>query len=71
MEPFSYFGHGVNGGKGMNCSNGLKWDGITTQKEFGDESEYLLQRGTKFRVTKVERGAGRWFIDLEVVGQIK
>ena len=71
MEPFSYFGHGVNGGKGMNCNNGLKWDGITTQKEFGDESEYLLQRGTKFRVTKVERGAGRWFIDLEVVGQIK
>ena len=34
MEPFSYFGHGVNGGKGMNCNNGLKWDGITTQKEF-------------------------------------
>lgn len=71
MEPFSYFGHGVNGGKGMNCSNGLKWDGTTAQKAFGDESEYLLQRGTKFRVTKVESGAGRWFIDLEVVGQIK
>lgn len=69
-EPFSYFGHGVNGQYGMNYSEGLKWDGVTKQKDFGSEAEILLQRGTKFKIVKAEWNAqqNRWYIDIEVVG---
>lgn len=59
-EPFSAFGHG----------SGVSWDGLSGQYSFGRESEILIQRGTKFRVTKVQKGAnGTWFIDLDVVEQ--
>lgn len=59
-EPFSAFGHG----------SGASWDGLSGQSSFGRESEILIQRGTKFRVTKVQKGAnGTWFIDLDVVEQ--
>ena len=59
-EPFSVFGDG----------DGLQWDGITRQSTVGRENETLLQRGTEFRVTKVEKGKyGDMFFDLEVVGQ--
>ena len=37
------------------------------------ELEVVLQRGTRFRVTKVQRqfnnGEFRWFIDIEVIDQ--
>ena len=59
-EPFSAFGYG----------SGKSWDGISKQSSFGDESEILIQRGTKFRVTKVEKGEnGTWYIDLDVIEQ--
>lgn len=58
-EPFSAFGHG--GGK--------SWNGISGQSSFGYESEILLQRGTTFRITKVEKSGGQWYIDLEVIAQ--
>lgn len=58
-EPFSAFGNG--GGKG--------WDGISKQSHFGQESEIILQQGTTFRVTKVEKTPGTIYIDLEVIGQ--
>lgn len=59
-EPFSAFEHG----------SGVSWDGLSGQSSFGRESEILIQRGTKFRVTKVQKGAnGTWFIDLDVVEQ--
>lgn len=59
-EPFSAFGHG----------SGASWDGLSGQSSFGYESEILIQRGTKFRVTKVQKGAnGTWYIDLDVVEQ--
>lgn len=59
-EPFSAFGLG----------NGKNWDGISKQNNFGHESEILIQRGTKFKITKVEKGAnGVWYIDLDVVEQ--
>jgi hypothetical protein len=58
MEPFSAYGQG----------NGAKWDGISTQKSFGREIEMLLQRGTIFRITKVDK-ADKWYIDVEVIGQ--
>lgn len=59
VEPFSAFGNG--GGK--------NWDGIAKQGSFGQESEIILQQGTKFRVTKVEKTPGMIYIDLEVIEQ--
>lgn len=59
VEPFSAFGNG--GGK--------NWDGIAKQGFFGQESEIILQQGTKFRVTKVEKTPGMIYIDLEVIEQ--
>lgn len=59
VEPFSAFGNG--GGK--------NWDGIAKQSSFGQESEIILQQGTKFRVTKVEKTPGMIYIDLEVIEQ--
>lgn len=59
VEPFSAFGNG--GGK--------NWDGIAKQGSFGQESEIILQQGTKFRVTKVEKTHGMIYIDLEVIEQ--
>jgi len=65
-EPFSAY---AGGNKGTN-KNGLNWDGKAQAKKIGYEAEMLLQRGTKFRVTKVEYSHGRWYIDLEVIGQL-
>lgn len=59
VEPFSAFGNG--GGK--------NWDGIAKQGSFGQESEIILQQGTKFRVTNVEKTPGMIYIDLEVIEQ--
>lgn len=60
-EPFSAFGHGASS---------PDWDGISGQSSYSRESEILIQRGTKFRITKVEKGTnGTWYIDLDVVEQ--
>lgn len=59
VEPFSAFGNG----------SGKSWDGLATQSSFGQESEIILQQGTTFRVTKVEKTPGMIYIDLEVIGQ--
>lgn len=58
-EPFSGFGNG----------SGRNWDGIIKQQTFGSESEMLLQRGTTFKITKVEKSNGTWYIDLDIVAQ--
>ena len=58
-EPFSAFGNG----------SGRKWDGITGQDTFGDEAEIILQQGTSFRITKVEKSHGKLYFDLEVIEQ--
>lgn len=56
-EPFSAFGNG--GGSG--------WDGISPQNSFGIESEMIIQRGTYFKITKIERSdSGTIFVDMEV-----
>lgn len=55
-EPFSCFG---NGGK-------LNWDGMAKQSSFGSESEMIIQRGAKYKVTKIEKNSGTIFLDLEV-----
>ena len=60
-EPFSKYGLGAQS---------PNWDGISTQTDFGYEAEILIQRGTKFRVTKVEKGSnGVWYIDVDVIEQ--
>lgn len=58
-EPFSDYGHGDK----------RSWDGVSSQSSFGYESEILLQRGTKFRITKVQKSGGQWYIDVEVISQ--
>ena len=60
VEPFSHYGgHMYN------------WDGKQGQTHFGDEFETLLQQGTQFRVTKIERPrrGGTIYFDLEVINQ--
>lgn len=59
VEPFSAFGQG----------DGLSWDGVSQQSGFGYELETLLQQGTRFRVTKVERTSGTIYMDLDVIDQ--
>jgi hypothetical protein len=59
-EPFSHYGDGA----------GLKWNGISKQAGFGYEDETIIQRGTTFRVIKVEKKGGDTYFDLEVVSQI-
>lgn len=58
-EPYSSFGNG----------SGRSWDGIAKQSTFGSESEIILQRGTTFRVTKVEKSGNTWYIYVEVINQ--
>ena len=58
-EPFSAYGHG----KGKN------WDGIAGQSSYGYESEILIQRGTKFKITKIEKSGGTWYIDVDIIEQ--
>lgn len=59
VEPFSAFGNG----------SGQNWDGLKLQSSFGQESEIILQQGTKFRVTKVEKTQKTIYFDLEVIEQ--
>ena len=35
------------------------------------ENETILQCGTRFKVTKVEKGGGTIYVDLEIVGYEK
>lgn len=66
-EPYSRYGR--------LWDDGYKWDGKDGTHSYGGsmELEVVLQRGTRFRVTKVQRqfnnGEFRWFIDIEVIDQ--
>lgn len=64
-EPFSEFGGKHDNGI---YKPGKSWDGsskpLTTH-----ENEIILQRGTKFRITKAEYKSGQWYIDCEVLSQ--
>ena len=60
-EPFSHYGYGDK----------REWDGKRTQEYFSYEDETIIQRGTKFKVSKVEKTAdGALTFELEVVEQI-
>lgn len=58
-EPFSAFGQG----------HGQNWDGLSGQTSFSGEFETIIQRGTEFRVTKVDKQGSNIFFDIEVVNQ--
>lgn len=58
-EPFSAYGRG----------SGRNWDGIAGQSSYGHESEILIQRGTKFKITKIEKSGGTWYIDVDIIEQ--
>lgn len=58
-EPFSAYGYG----------SGKSWDGKSKQSSFGYESEILIQRGTTFRITKVDKSGGTWYIDVDIIEQ--
>jgi uncharacterized protein with gpF-like domain len=59
-EPFSHYGKGA----------GLDWNGMAKQLDFGSEDETIIQRGTTFKVIKVEKKDGITYFDLDVVSQI-
>lgn len=59
-EPFSHYGAGAK----------RKWDGKKPQASFGYEDETIIQRGTKFKVTKVEKAGNKLVFEMEVVEQI-
>lgn len=51
---------------------GRRWDGIKKSNPTNRaENEFLLQRGTKYRITdaKYDHTTGKWTIDIEVIGQ--
>lgn len=59
-EPFSAFGNGDK----------LHWDGESGQSSFSSEMETLLQRGTKFKILRVDVTTHNYIdIDIEVIGQ--
>ena len=66
-EPFSYYGRDKHGN--MSGLNGKKWDGKSSQPSYGREFETIMQQGTQFRVTKVERKGGQIYVDMEVINQ--
>ena len=64
-EPFSAFGQKHDNGI---SAPGKGWNGTSKPVTTG-ENEIILQRGTKFRITKAEYTNGKWYIDLEVLEQ--
>ena len=67
MEPFSHYGAEIHDPNGHLF--GMNWDGVRKQTGFGSELETLLQQGTKFRITKVEKTRGTLYVDLDVIEQ--
>ena len=66
-EPFSYYGRDKHGN--MSGLKGKNWDGKSSQPSYGSEFETIMQQGTQFRVTKVERKGSQIFVDMEVINQ--
>lgn len=64
-EPFSDFGLWHDDGT---YKPGKNWNG-SSKPTSTQENEIILQRGTKFRITKAEYKSGQWYIDCEVLSQ--
>lgn len=63
-EPYSHYGDsGYHEG-------GYKWNGKKRGRNCGYENEFILQRGSVFRITKIEKGPyGKWYVDCELIEQ--
>ena len=61
-EPFSHF-------NGDSCSSYSLWDG-TGKYDFHREFETIIQRGTKFRITRAYVEYNQLYLDIEVIAQI-
>lgn len=59
VEPFSRYGFG----------DGKHWDGVSKQSMLGGELETILQQGTQFRITKVDKSGDKIWLDIEVIDQ--
>lgn len=67
-EPFASFGDERNPGK-----RGIKafdWDGERRQDLPSDQVEWLLQRGSKFKITKAYKANGKIYIDVDLIEQL-
>lgn len=65
-EPYSFYGDG------MYREDGMRWNGksrLLQGYSCSTENEIILQRGSQFRVTKVEKKNGRFYIDMELIAQ--
>lgn len=65
-EPYSHYGDSGYGARGF------KWDGksrLSAGYDPGGEMEFILQRGTKFRITKIEKKGYRYYIDVDLIEQ--
>lgn len=67
-EPFASFGDERNPGKrGIQA---FDWDGKKRQELPSDQVEWLLQRGSKFRITKAYKANGKIYIDVDLIEQL-
>lgn len=67
-EPFASFGDERNPGK-----RGIKafdWDGTKRQELPSDQVEWVLQRGSRFRITKAYKANGKIYIDVDLIEQL-
>lgn len=65
-EPYSHYGD-----SGYD-ETGFKWDGksrLAAGYDPGSEMEFILQRGTKFRITKIEKVGHKYYIDVDLIEQ--
>lgn len=52
------------------CPKGTKMLYIDGRSRYASENEMLIQKNTRFRITKVEKSGRIYFIDVELIGQI-
>ena len=73
IEPFAAYGGDAPYNAASMYGSGRTphqyWDGKSKQGKFGDQDETLLQRGTSFQCTKVERKNGQLHVYVQVVSQ--
>lgn len=65
LEPIASYGDSKRG------AAGFEWDGTKRKEAPSDQVEFLLQRGAKFKITKVvyDKDQGKWFVDVDLIEQ--
>lgn len=65
-EPYSHYGDNTY------YESGYKWNGVSRQSQgysSSYENEIILQRGSVFRITKIEKNGYKWYVDVELIEQ--